>query len=283
MTRPHHDPAAPLSCAARVADDGGVRTTLALLPAMLLAACGTETGGVAEDPVDPRPVVLAAGEVQVGCGSGASEGWSPSVMADGLPGVVADDEVTAAFRQFLADPDLSGELGLSFLADGADGTEWRVLYVHGDYLTLGLGTWTADGPGQDARTFSMERDGDGWRWLGGGDCQPTPLVRPGSTWATIARVPAGLDRSATSLPVLVSERECTGARDPSTYLQEPVAVETDESVTVYWTSTPAEGAQTCPGNPWVTRTIDLAEPLGERELLDGSWWPARPVAPVSAE
>jgi len=283
MTRPHHDPPAPVSYAARVTDHGRVRKTMALIPVLLLSACGSADRVVAEgtpESRDPRPVVLVAGEVQVGCGD-ATEGWSASVMADGLPDVVTQEEVSAAFRQFLADPQLSEELGLTFLANGANGTEWRVLYASGDYLTLGLGPWTADGPGPGARTFSMEREGDGWRWLGGGDCQPAPLVRPGSTWASVAQEPAGLDPTATSLPVLVSERQCTSARDPATYLHEPVVVETDESVTVYWTSTPAEGAQDCPGNPWVPRTLELAEPLGERVLLDGSRWPARPVEPVA--
>jgi hypothetical protein len=77
--------------------------------------------------------------------------------------------------------------------------------------------------------------------------------------------------------VLVHELACTSGRDPSDFLQEPRIVQSDESVTVYWTSIPAEGDQNCIGNPSVERTIELDEPLGDRALLDGSTYPPSPV------
>ncbi len=56
-----------------------------------------------------------------------------------------------------------------------------------------------------------------------------------------------------------------------------MVVEAADAVTVYWTSDAIEGAAGCPGNPVVRRVVKLDQPLGNRELLDGSSWPAAPV------
>ncbi|MBT2514120.1 hypothetical protein [Arthrobacter sp. ISL-30] len=78
--------------------------------------------------------------------------------------------------------------------------------------------------------------------------------------------------------LLVSEIECTGARAPDLFLAaEPVIVETDEEITVYWTYQQIPGDAACPGNPWVERTVHLDQNLGDRALLDGSTWPPTPV------
>ncbi|GAA1117595.1 hypothetical protein GCM10009582_13530 [Arthrobacter flavus] len=72
--------------------------------------------------------------------------------------------------------------------------------------------------------------------------------------------------------------DCTGARDPAPFLAtEPVVVETEDEVTVYWTSQQIQGGADCPGNPWVERTLQLDQALGDRTLMDGSTWPPAPV------
>jgi hypothetical protein len=39
---------------------------------------------------------------------------------------------------------------------------------------------------------------------------------------------------------------------------------------------------TCPGNPSASVAFDLQEPLGDRELLDGAFFPpAEPIEPAS--
>lgn len=250
------------------------RGLLAAVPLLLLVVgCGAQTS-VASEP-KRLPVRTVDGEVQVGCGSGSS--WSPAVMADGVPGVVERDVVVEAFRELLADPELSGELELSFLSAGAEETEWRVLAGDGDALTLGLGSWTEAGPAEGARTFAMAREGRRWRWLGGGDCPHLGpvLADDADGWVEVTGLSAPAADTG-EVTVVVSEIACTGARDPGPFLHEPTVVETDQSVTVYWTTTPPESAS-CPGNPSVERTLELDAPLGERALLDGSSWPPAPV------
>ena len=124
--------------------------------------------------------------------------------------------------------------------------------------------------------FGLERDGERWRWTGGGDCHLRPVPRARARVGRVCRRRTSTPRSAE--PALqVNEIDCTSSRDPAPYLHEPFVVETAESVTVYWTSTPPEGNQTCPGNPTVSRPLPLDEPLGDRQLLDGSTYPPSPV------
>jgi hypothetical protein len=110
-----------------------------------------------------------------------------------------------------------------------------------------------------------------------GSCRLTPVLDQRAKWANLSAPAGGLDRTTTSPTVGVTEIECTSGRDPSAFLNEPYVVETEESVTVYWTSEPPRGAQNCIGNRPVDRTLTLDEPLGERELLDGSVYPPHPV------
>ena len=253
-----------------------------LAVAATLTACGDEQPTAAIDEPSAStlveselPVLVADGEVQVSCGG--PSGWSPSVMADGIDGVFTDAEMDAIFRGLLADPQLAPELELTFLSEGAEDTDWRVLAHDEAAVTLGLGQWTTEGPAGKALVMGLELEGDRWSWSGGGDCRLQPVLRPGNTWVELSAPKGGLDRAGTVVTVGVHERECTSARDPGPFLHEPALVETSESVTVYWTSTPPEGGQRCPGNPTLERTLKLEEPLGERKLLDGSTYPPRKV------
>ena len=242
---------------------------------LTFGACGAERPTRGSDPTDADagalPVVVVDGEIQVGCGG--PPGWSPSLMADGLPGVFTDAEMDAVFRELLADPALAPELELSFLSEGAEETEWRVLAREESTVTLGLGLWADDGPIDRADVMVLEREGGGWRLSGGGDCRLQPLLRPENTWVELSAPKGGIDRDGTSLTVGVNERECSSGRDPTPFLHEPSVVETETSVTVYWTSAPPAGGQNCLGNAPVERELTLQRPLGDRTLLDGSTYP----------
>ena len=255
-------------------------TILCLL--VLTAACGGERsvardGSAGDQPASPGPLVLVDGEVQVSCGG--DDGWSPSTMADGVPDVMTDAEAVQGFRAMLADPRLGEELRLSrvFPDDPAE-TDWRVLTGDDSGVVLGLGRWTADGPPRDGVTSMTVGPEDGeWRLTGMGECQLAPLLDDGSAWVDVSAPDGGLDRTTTEPTVDVTERECASGRDPSEFLHDPHVVETDESVTVYWTSEPPRGAGNCMGSLPVEETLSLDEPLGDRELLDGSVYPPRTV------
>ena len=253
---------------------------------LVLAGCGSRDGTTASGTdstpdstaaapgVESPPVVVVDGEPLVGCGGG--EGWPPSVMASGIESDFTD-EARETFEALLADPQLSGELELTFLADGPE-TEFRVLREDEGSVTLGLGTWSDQGPADGAFVMGLVREGAGWDFGGGGSCELSPVLEPGRDWVDLHRG-APTDDPRT-VEIGLSERQCTSARDPRPFLDEPVVVETDDAVTVYWTTTPMTEAANCQGNPTVRRPLTLDRPLGDRTVLDGSVWPPS-VVPVA--
>ena len=231
---------------------------------LLCSGCGDQGG---------TPPKRADDEVTVSCGGDA--GWAPSTMARGIPGVLSDAQARAAFQSILDDPRTGGEASMSLFPNGVD-VDWRVLAEAGDTVTVGLGEWTERGPAStNAFLLSLRRDGNDWSTDGWGDCRLlAPVLEDGRVWA---RVDGYRLAGPRSLEVDVSEVQCTSGRDPKEYLHSPAVVETGDSVTLSWTSTSAEGAHSCQGNPSVTRTVELDEALGSKMVLDGSVYPPRPV------
>lgn len=82
-----------------------------------------------------------------------------------------------------------------------------------------------------------------------------------------------------SVSLLVTERACNGGRDAAGRVRLVHLAETDEAVTVWAAVEPEEGDASCPSNPPTPFTVDLAEPLGDREILDGSLATPRPIQP----
>ena len=203
-------------------------------------------------------------------------------MEAGLPGVLTRTEVEGAFTELLANPKYHDELSRSFLPDGAAATPWRVLRVDGDSYTLGLGRWTGTGPEEGATVLEIRGHRGAWTWQGGGDCHLAPVLASGNDWVHVTRPTGGLDRASRDPAVGVTEDACSGGRNPRPYLHAPVVHETATTVTVYWTTTPPEGLQSCVGVRPVDVPLHLAQPLGSRTLLDGSTFPPTPVGRPSA-
>lgn len=214
------------------------------------------------------------------CGSGGPN-FAVSAMEGGVSGLADEAEVAAALESLATEAGIDAPRELQGGGDIAD-AEWIVLGSQGDGATqeliVGVGHWSATGPSGNGEYVILERRGDGWRAAAWGHCNLAPVLARGVSWAEIAAPPGGLDRVGTSVEVEVSERECTSGRNPEPFLNQPVVVESEHRVIVYWTSDSPEGAQTCPGNPPVRRAVELRQPLGDRALLDGSTWPPKLVS-----
>jgi len=223
-------------------------------------------------------VVTDEDQVMLSCGSGPK--FTVSALEGGVTGLADEADVADALERLTAEAgiDAPQELQRAGTADG----EWIVLgreTDHGiDRLIVGVGSWDGDGPGDDGEYVILDQVNEHWRASSWGDCNLAPVLAPGVSWAEITATPQSLDPAAMSLPVKVHERECTSGRNPEPFLNEPVVVESDHTVTVYWTSDTPQGAQTCPGNPSVRKVVSLGQPLRDRRLLDGSTWPPRPVS-----
>jgi hypothetical protein len=84
---------------------------------------------------------------------------------------------------------------------------------------------------------------------------------------------------STSFEALVSERACTGGQEMGERLQAPLVAYGPTTVTILFGARPLPGAHECPGNPSTRVEVRLREPLGDRGLRDGAFYPpADPAA-----
>ena len=146
---------------------------------------------------------------------------------------------------------------------------------------VGPSTW----PSATTVPWSMRRCHSelGWRVDGWGDCQPAdgarrwdracdmgtgarPGHRPRDHDIRCARHRASLQRRATRRWADRGPRHHRGRRLGACHLRRPGA----------------GGDQTCPGNPSTRVTVTLPEPLGDRQLVDGSTTPPRVLLPTDS-
>jgi hypothetical protein len=148
------------------------------------------------------------------------------------------------------------------------GDGWTLLYVH-DRNALFINV--AD----DSVAFvGAEMGRNGWIYSGGSAADPCALnvVLPEGLGVVEWELDAGApppEAGTTELHVLATERACTGGRELGERLLGPQVVETDESVRISFAAIALTGNHGCPSNPSTPVTVELDEPLGDRELRDG--------------
>lgn len=219
--------------------------------AIMLVGCGMD-GGPSASNSDDQEVSCGAGSFSFPIGS--LQDIQPLETAD--PGGVAD-----AIAPFL-----ESEEGDFWPQEG-----WHVLHQDDARVVL----VARQEPGSLAFQ-EVVRSGSGWEWAGG-SMRESPcrleIVAPESVNTVDWRLdPDGavLTPESTEVGVLLTERECVSGQEIGDRLLEPQVVITDDWVLVAFAAQPPEGdAFDCQGNPESPFTLELAEPLGERELVDG--------------
>ena len=285
--------------------------TGAALLLVAVAACGDQGDGVAgpsaaddsatTTQAGAHPWLTADGDTLVTCSGDPA--FPVSRVAEGGLEVTPEtaEEILATLEQMKQDFGLDAPRPLQKAE--ADEVPWAVLWDEPAGDTDQIGILLAE-PGTtefDLHTdeyASLEWSGESWRassWSG--TCGARPLLPVDRSWAQVAlpdapSAPSEATDQARStdqagataggtIDLMVSEIDCTSGRDPEPFLGEPVVIETAEAVTVYWTTERNTGDASCPGNPWVARTVTLGEPLGGHELLDGSTYPPQVVRTVA--
>lgn len=172
-----------------------------------------------------------------------------------------------ALREALIDPTRDG------LPQG-DWTLWVITDDEAHYAVLG---------GEEESFAQLERVGDNWRlrsWgTGGVWCDPMTVALPDG----LGEVEIFLDPDIPPDPetdratVLVREVDCANGREMGEDLLGPQVIETAEAVLIAFAVIPVVGGADCPSNPSTRVTIQLDEPLGDRELLNGLAVPPRPL------
>jgi len=160
-------------------------------------------------------------------------------------------------------PFLGSEEGAFWPQDG-----WQLLrQTADDVLLVHAGT-------EGVAFMTVERAGDAWRWSGSQQGQGCPLhyVTPQGLNAVDWRIDPDSPPEAgdTTLAVLVAERACVSGQELGDRLRGPQVVMTDDTVRIAFAAEPPPGDSfDCQGNPEASATVELPEPLGEREIIEG--------------
>jgi len=132
------------------------------------------------------------------------------------------------------------------------------------------------------KSVSVENSGGQWNVSGWGGCRPTVVLAAGlgeAEWAWGGPGQPGPDTR--TFDALVTERSCASGKSSEGRVVGPEIVRTDEMVLVMFAVRPLPGDFfDCQGNPSTRVPVDLGEPLGDRQLLDGGRLPfADPTEP----
>lgn len=221
---------------------------------LLLNACGdpdADRSGAGTDP--------PSSELEYGCGGGDT--FSPQEIEEG-PG--PSREILDALHDLRQTMD-----GAMLPEDG-----WTVVSESGSGVTL---LASAEGRGHvDFAVASFDKEGDRWQPAGWGDCTPRLALLGKSVlrWAfTETSHPPPPD--ATELDVLVTEVECSSGRELEGLI-EPEITYAENRIEVVLTAPGGIGGN-CIGTAPTGYTLELEEPVGEREVVDPSVYP--PVEP----
>ncbi len=196
------------------------------------------------------------------------EGFDFEISADALRepanAELAPDAPALALRAFVATPE-AGSLQLPM-------SGWRRVAVSAQSVTF-----LAHGPaGWVIATIAPADDGT-WQFWEGGSCPLRVRLPDELGFATWRLDPAALstpgDRTVTAL---VTEIACASGRPSLGRLLPPLVLAADDAVTIAFAVRKLPGDQDCPGNPEARIVVQLAAPLGDRGLFDGSTFPATP-------
>ena len=131
-------------------------------------------------------------------------------------------------------------------------------------------------PEREFASATIENTGGAWKLVGWGDCRPA-IVLDGlsrATWTLETGADAPAD--ATTFTALVTETACTGGQPMGARLLPPAITYGEGSVLIVFAARPLVNPGdlvTCPSNPGSQVVVELREPLGERQLLDGGLFP----------
>lgn len=229
--------------------------------ALTAAACGSAPGTEPTGPVVadlPDPTAPEADQTMIGCPSGP---WFPRSSLETQTDLDSSGrhEIAEAIRPFL-----DSEEGVYWPQEG-----WRILHSTPESVLL------VHLDGADGLSFmTIEKTGDSWNWAGaqsGGSC-PLVIQMPQGLNTVEWRVDPDekLSPDSTSIRLTINERECVSGQEIGDRLIGPEVVYTDSQILVSFAAEPPPGdAFNCQGNPETPYVLDLVEPLGDRELVDG--------------
>jgi hypothetical protein len=228
--------------------------TAAIMVFVAASACGG-------DPVSDTPEAAASAPapILVSC---ADVPFNSGVLA---PGGGLPVEAHPAGAVLAALIERGGADGLDRLPK----SDWRLAFatpVRADFVAPAGDSWSY--------VSFVPADG-GWEAKAWGPCAGKVVV-PSlnvASWELDLEDVAGFGPASTSLKVHVTEQACASGQPLGNRLHEPRISYGPSEIVIQFVADPLPGPQDCPGNPSILAPIELAEPIGERKLLDGSVFP----------
>lgn len=128
----------------------------------------------------------------------------------------------------------------------------------------------------------LRRNGEEWVYSQSGSSCIVQPYRKGFTMARWGLHPdaAPVSASTDALDVLANDQTCASGVGPEERLTEPAVEVTPQAIIITFASRPPDGAQNCASHPPARRQVQLPEPLGNRDLLDGGLYPPQPPCQV---
>ena len=161
---------------------------------------------------------------------------------------------------------------------------WRLLAESHERAEFGAGRLTDRATFLDApelETMAFRRTRRGWRWQTySSGCEPSSLRRGlrAITWDLASG--QELTPATRRVQVDLGPGECNGGRSQNKRMQKPEFREQNGALLLsIWLRPVTPGPHSCDGLAEPPVTIELPEPLGERELMDGGTYPPQPAQP----
>lgn len=216
------------------------------------------------------PVDLPVDELLYSCGDDIA--FAAAALFGPLGAELAPTGPATALRVFLAQDGVE----VNALPDAG----WRLVDETADVALFIAGDPQQDG---DLQRVIVERSAEGWKVGGWGGCRPTVMLGDGlraAEWVLDPAVPRPGPETR-SFTALVTERSCSSGRSPDGRIAPPFFSYGTDAILVVFGVRPLPGNRDCPGAPSGRVGFELREPLGDRRLLDGAFFPPRdPLNPA---
>lgn len=250
-----------------------------LLAGVSVAACSstpvTVPGATWPVPREPLPAATSANaDALLTCGGSEfpAAGLKAPAGAEDASGP-ENDALRAALAKF-------GEM-----FQGSETWSWR-LAGRDDKGAIFLAE-TDSGDDHPWVAIEVTTDASGWQPATMGQCSPLVVLSAAFGPATWALDPdmAPPTEATTELNILVWERACSSGNPATGRMSAPVVEYTTTTVTITIGVRPLEvppgTGVSCPMPPGTPASLQLAEPLGPRTLLDGGPVPPAPPSPAN--
>lgn len=228
------------------------------LSLILLTACGSAVEGTDADSDVTTSAVDNFGDLRYTCGGTA---FDPARLEG--PGDLEHSETALgdALRKILKTPD--GTMG---------GEGWRIVHEKGNKVDVAAPSPNNEHPYVHA---VFRRSKGDWKPVNWGDCLPMAVV--GERSPALWELETEPSDDATQLQLMVEESACSSGRE-LTEDNTRADIEYSQDVVVILMSADSLKAGknvgfTCIGVPPAAITIELEEPVGDRQLVDAGSYP----------